>query len=152
MMSRTQATKRRGPLLLVLVLIVLVVRLDGERLLGDGGLGLVVGRGHGRLLVGRRALVLGILVRFAREPEEVALDVGALLRFGGTVMAGERDALRVLGALERLADGDPRVLLIVAHDRHDVLVARLDEVEQPAAALRPQAPDDLSVPPRDSHR
>ena len=61
-------------------------------------------------------------------------------------MAGERDALRVLGALERLADRDARVLLIVAHDRDHVLVAGVDEVEEPAADLRLEEPEQLAVP------
>src|SRR5438309_1934288 len=139
-----RATRIR-PLFVSLVLVVVVVSLDGERLLRDGGLGLVVRR-HRRRVELLAALFLAFLFLFAAEAEEVALDVRALLRLGRTVMAGERDALRVLGALERLADRDARVLLIVAHDRDHVLVAGVDEVEEPAADLRLEEPEQLAVP------
>ena len=62
------------------------------------------------------------------------------------MVAREGDALSVLGALERLADRDARVLLIVAHDRDHVLVAGVDEVEEPPADLRLEEPEQLAVP------
>src|SRR5216684_2191491 len=110
-----QAARRTSPLLLSLILVVIVVvGFDGEGLLDDRGLVLVVGSGRGRLgLVGLAVLALLVL---GAEAEEVALDVGALLRLGRPVVAGERDALRVLGALERFPDRDAGVLLVVAHD------------------------------------
>src|SRR5207245_4375864 len=84
------------PLFVGLVLVVIVVGFDGERLLGHGRLVLVIG--GGRLVLGLLAL-FGLLFLFATEAEEVALDVRALLRLGRAVVAREGDALGVLGAL-----------------------------------------------------
>src|SRR2546430_1628256 len=131
---RTKANASRiRPLFVGLVLVVIVVGFDGKRLLGHGRLVLVFGgrpRGLGLLAL------LRLLFLFATEAEEVALDVRALLRLGRAVVAREGDALGVLGALERLADRDAGVLLIVAHDRDDVLVAGVEEIEEAAADPR----------------
>src|SRR6185503_10970598 len=52
---------------------------------------------------------------------------------------------RVLGAREDLADRDTRVRGVVAHHRRDVLVAGPDEIDEPAADLRLEEPDEVPV-------
>src|SRR5687768_17647189 len=109
--ARTDPSERR----LFLRVVILVVVLDHEPLVGRVDLvhG-VVGRSLERL-VDRLGFVRTVLV--LAEAEERALDVGALLRLRWAVMAGEGDAVRVLRALERLADGDSRVHLVRSEER-----------------------------------
>src|SRR2546427_689185 len=75
--------------------IVVVLGLHGERLVG--GLRLFEDLLAGRLLGLLHFLDFAFLVG-AAVPEECAAHVGALLRLGGTVVAGEGDTARVLSA------------------------------------------------------
>src|SRR5437868_12424388 len=135
------APKRRSLFGFVL-LIFIVLGVDRERFLA--GLHLVerlLGDGRLRLLD-----LFGLLVvHVVPVTEEGPAHVGALLRLGDAVVAGERDAARVLGALEHLADGDTRVLRIGAHDRRDVLIAGADQIDEPPSDLRLEEPDEIAV-------
>src|SRR5207247_2599201 len=122
--------------------IVVLLGLHSERLVG--GLRLFEDLLAGRLLGLLHFLDLAFLV-CAAVPEECAAHVGALLRLGGTVMAGEGDTARVLRAREDFADRDSRILRIGADERRDVLVPGPEEIYQASADLWLEEPDELSV-------
>src|SRR5438067_4250134 len=121
--------------------IVVVLGVDGERLFGD--LGLLEN------FLGGRSLFLDPLGVFLdlvpAVAEEGAANVRALLRLRRPVVSRKRDAARVLGAREHLANGDTGVRWIVAHDRRDVLIARPDEIDQAPADFRLEEPDEIAV-------
>src|SRR5439155_6429716 len=89
--------------------------------------------------------LLGVLVGVPSEAEEVALDVCPLFRLGRPVMTGERDAARVLRALEDLTNGNASIRLVVTDDRRHVLVSRADQVDEPPPDLRLEESEELAV-------
>src|SRR5438034_4123464 len=121
--------------------IVVVLGVDGERLFGDLGLleHFLGGRG---LFLDALGLFLDLLPTVA---EERAADVRPLLRLRRAVVARERDAARVLGAREDLADGHAGVRGVVAHDRSDVLIAGTQKIDETPPNLRLEEPDELAI-------
>src|SRR5439155_18555689 len=89
--------------------------------------------------------LFGLLVGVPSEAEEVALDVCPLFRLGRPVMTGERDAARVLRALEDLTNGNASIRLVVTDDRRHVLVSRADQVDEPPPDLRLEESEELAV-------
>src|SRR5207237_8670100 len=114
--ARARAVRTRRSLFGFVLRIVVVLGVDGERLLGDLGL-FEHFLGGGSFLLDLLGLFLDLVAAVA---EEGATNVRPLLRLGGAVMAGEGAAARVLWARERLTDRDTRARWVVAHDRGHV--------------------------------
>src|SRR3954470_23664231 len=98
---RTRGARTPRSLFGFVLRIVIVLGVDGERLLGDLGL-FEDFLGDRRLLLYLFGVFLDL---FAGVAEERAAHIRPLLRLGGAVVTGERDPACVLGAREHLADG-----------------------------------------------
>src|SRR5207237_1600484 len=139
--ARARAVWTRRSLFGFVLRIVVVLGVDGERLLGDLGL-FEHFLGGGSFLLDLLGLFLDLVAAVA---EEGGTNVRPLLRLGGAVMAGEGDAARVLRAREHLTDRDARVRRVVAHDGGHVLVAGADEVDETPADFRLEESGEVAI-------